>query len=133
MEVFDYFNPQVFLLHDSFPTMTINKREQLIQLDLRFLLTSFFCDSFQLRLKTYRFTKTKYTFIPATYLLENGAKCDKKAVTATSLEDQPCQIQPLITDDQRCCKCNKHSNHTTQVQVLQELSKRLQIWSIRYC
>ena len=35
LAVSSYFNPQVFLLYHNFPTMTINIRQQLIQLDLR--------------------------------------------------------------------------------------------------
>ena len=62
-------------------------KQQLIQLDLFCILQASF-DSFRLLLK--RAGLQNQVFIPATCILENAAKCVKKAATAALLEGQSC-------------------------------------------
>ena len=49
----------------------------------------------------------------------NGVKCDKKAVTAASLEGQPCQIQRLIIDDDTASATNISTKPVAQPELLQ--------------
>ena len=120
---------QTILITKGFFFTTASPRLRLTQennlSDLIFDVTyKLLYNRFRLRLKTYRFTKTKYTSIPATCLLENGAKCDKKTVNVASLEGQPCQIQQLITDNDTATASNiattqRGSTHARATQKLQ--------------
>ena len=46
------------------------------------------------------------SFLLRVFLRKNGEECDQEAVTAASLEDQPCQILQLFTDNDSASATN---------------------------
>ena len=72
--------------------MTINTREELVQLDLRCYLQAFFVIVFDFDSKRTGLQKQNIrSFLPRIQL-RMVQRCVEKAVTTASLEGQPCQI-----------------------------------------
>ena len=105
LAVSNYFDP---LVPSSLPQLqheSNRQREQLNQLSSTLASTGFVCDC----------SNSKHRYYVKSFLLrvyfENDVKCDKKAVTAASLESRPCQIQRLIITNNDTANA---TNTTTQ-------------------